>query len=86
MRTTNNISITLPPTLIKQAEQAAKREGMTKSELFREALRRFIIQSEFRDLAAAGKNISNSNKFKPTDVEKAVKSYRKQKKYAEGGG
>jgi metal-responsive CopG/Arc/MetJ family transcriptional regulator len=32
--------------ILKQAERVAEREGRTKSELFREALRRYVTQSE----------------------------------------
>ena len=42
MRTTKIQSISLPPEIVKQIEKIIKEEGMTKSELFREALREYI--------------------------------------------
>lgn len=42
-----NTSITLPEDMLKKAEAAAREEGRTKSELFREALRRYLFQKRF---------------------------------------
>ncbi|MGA2216168.1 MAG: ribbon-helix-helix domain-containing protein [Bryobacteraceae bacterium] len=42
MRTAKTISITLPPDLLVKAQKTAEREDRTISELFREALRRYI--------------------------------------------
>jgi predicted transcriptional regulator len=41
MRTARTISITLPPELLEKAQEIARRENRTMSELFREALRRY---------------------------------------------
>jgi metal-responsive CopG/Arc/MetJ family transcriptional regulator len=41
MRTTRNLSITMPLAMIKDAERLAKREHRTMSELVREALRHY---------------------------------------------
>ena len=41
MRTTKNISITMPTAMVKDAERLAKRENRTMSELIREALRHY---------------------------------------------
>ena len=42
MRTAKTISITLPPDLLVKAQQLAQHEHRTMSELFREALRRYM--------------------------------------------
>lgn len=42
MRIAKTISITLPPELLLKAQKTAEREDRTISELFREALRRYI--------------------------------------------
>ena len=42
MRIAKTISITLPPDLLEKAQELASREHRTMSELFREALRRYI--------------------------------------------
>jgi metal-responsive CopG/Arc/MetJ family transcriptional regulator len=42
MRTAKTVSITLPPDLLVKAQELAQREHRTMSELFREALRRYM--------------------------------------------
>jgi metal-responsive CopG/Arc/MetJ family transcriptional regulator len=42
MRTAKTVSITLPPDLLAKAQEIAQRESRTMSELFREALRRYM--------------------------------------------
>jgi len=49
-RTTKVYSITMPPELGRQAEQLAKRESRTMSELMREAFRRYQIEEAERRL------------------------------------
>jgi predicted transcriptional regulator len=42
MRIAKTVSITLPPDLLAKAQEMATREHRTMSELFREALRRYM--------------------------------------------
>ncbi len=49
-RTTKVYSITMPPEMGRQAEQLAKRESRTMSELMREAFRRYQIEQAERRL------------------------------------
>lgn len=42
MRTTDLITISLPPKMAAQAEKIAKKQHMTRSELLRTALRRYF--------------------------------------------
>ena len=42
MRTSTLLTISLPPALASQAEKAARTQHMTRSELFRDALRNYI--------------------------------------------
>lgn len=79
MRTTTNISITIPPNLLKEAVAVAKREGRTQSELVREALRRYISQQEFDRLTTLGRKRATAMGLKPSDVNHLVKEYRTEK-------
>ncbi|PYN71497.1 MAG: hypothetical protein DMD97_27320 [Candidatus Rokuibacteriota bacterium] len=54
MRTTRVLSFSLPPDLVREAERIAKQEGRTKSELFREALRRYVEERRWRALQRYG--------------------------------
>lgn len=46
MRTAKTVSITLPRDLLAKAQEFAQREHRTMSELFREALRRYMAGDE----------------------------------------
>lgn len=79
MRTTKTWSISLPPKLEKEAERAAKEENRTKSELIREALRRYLAGRRFRKLQAYGaKRAREVGVVSEADVERLVHEYRRQ--------
>lgn len=44
-RTTSTLTISLPPEMAAQLEEARKREHRTRSELIREALRRYFAEA-----------------------------------------
>jgi len=52
MATRKLITISLPPLLLEKAEQVARDESRTKSELLREALRFYVENREVRKEAA----------------------------------
>lgn len=82
MRSTKNVSITVPPTLLKEAEAVAKREGRTKSELFREALRRYVTQSQYRELQQFGRKQARKLGWRAADVERLVQESRREPRAA----
>lgn len=50
MRETAIVTISLPNTLVKKTAQMAKKQSMTRSELFRQAIREYL---EFQELKRA---------------------------------
>ena len=48
VRTYQTMSLSLPPKLVKAITSQAKREGKTKSEFIREALRQYLELKELR--------------------------------------
>ena len=52
MGTRKLVTISLPPPLLKKAEQVAREENRTKSELLREALRFYVETRQIRKVAA----------------------------------
>ncbi|MBI4049541.1 MAG: ribbon-helix-helix protein, CopG family [Candidatus Doudnabacteria bacterium] len=42
MRTSSLVTISLPPKILKESERAARSQNMTRSELLRTALRRYL--------------------------------------------
>ena len=49
-RTTKTVTLSLPPEMAKKVEELMKEEGRTRSELFREALRRYIQEQEWKKI------------------------------------
>jgi CopG family transcriptional regulator/antitoxin EndoAI len=76
MRTSKVTSLSLPPKLLREAERLARREGRTKSELFREALRRYLADSLWRELQEFGRSQSRKLALKESDVERLLQEYR----------
>ena len=77
MRTTKILSVSLPPELLRAAERLSKKEGRTKGELFREALRRYIQEQEWRELQCYGARQAQRLGLKETEVERLIAEYRK---------
>lgn len=82
MRTAKTVSITLPPELLDKAQKFARREHRTMSELFREALRRYMAGDEQWDnllkrTRASGKALGISTE---ADVERLSDEYRRGKR------
>ena len=77
MRTTQVVSLSLPPDLVREAERIAKQEGRTKSELFREALRRYIEERRWRGLQRYGAGRARRVGMSEGDVERAVQELRR---------
>jgi Arc/MetJ-type ribon-helix-helix transcriptional regulator len=81
MRTAKTISITLPPELLAKAQETAEREHRTISELFREALRRYMNsdaqwEAVLSRTRAQGKALGVSSE---ADVERLSDEYRRSK-------
>ena len=55
MRTSKTLSVTLPPEMLTRAEQLAKKEHRTMSELVREALRQYERKSWWDEMNAYGR-------------------------------
>jgi Arc/MetJ-type ribon-helix-helix transcriptional regulator len=85
MRTAKTVSITLPPDLLVKAQEFAQREHRTMSELFREALRRYMTSDqqtqEWNDLLqytrAKGKALGITSE---ADVERLSDAHRRSKR------
>ena len=82
MRTAKTVSITLPPDLLIKAQETARRESRTMSELFREALRRYMTpEQEWAALLgrtrAKGASLGITSE---ADVERLSDEYRRSKR------
>jgi len=83
MRTAKTVSITLPPDLLVKAQQVAEREHRTMSELFREALRRYM-QTDAQWDALLARTRAQGQALGITgeeDVERLSDEYRREKQH-----
>jgi CopG family transcriptional regulator/antitoxin EndoAI len=80
MRTRELLTISLPPDFLKDLEEAAKEEHRTKSELAREALRRYLAQRAFRELRqyAQRKAKTQGKRYTEREITRIVKEYRRE--------
>lgn len=76
-RTTSIITISIPPNMEKKIEELTKKEGMTRSELVRDALRRYIEEKELEELVKYGKKKALEKGITEDQIEAIVDSYRK---------
>jgi metal-responsive CopG/Arc/MetJ family transcriptional regulator len=73
---TTKVSLSLPGKLARQAERAAKREGRTRSELLREALKLYLAESKWRELRKYGTAQAGKMGLAEEDVERLIREYR----------
>jgi metal-responsive CopG/Arc/MetJ family transcriptional regulator len=73
-------SITLPPTMLKEVEQLAEREGRTVSELLQEAVHHYLIQTQIRELQRYGRQQSENLGLSEGDVERLIHDYRREQR------
>ena len=73
-------SITLPPTMFSEVEQLAQREGRTVGEILQEAVRRYLIQAQIRELQNYGRQQSEDLGLAEGDVERLIHEYRRERR------
>jgi CopG family transcriptional regulator/antitoxin EndoAI len=78
-RTTKTITFSLPPDMAAQVEKVMQAEGRTRSELLREALRRYLEEREWKEIFRYGEQRARELGLTPDDVERLVDEYRAEK-------
>ena len=71
-RTTEVITISLPPEMAEQVRQLMEEEDRTMSGLVREALRLYMREAEGRRLERYGQRPARGQGIAPEDVERPV--------------
>ena len=78
MRNSKVVSITLPPDMAAEAEQLAKQEKRTMSELMREAFRRYKRQREWDEANAYGRAKAKQMGLTEADVVRLIQEFRSE--------
>ena len=79
MRITKLISFSIMPDFLREVEKAAKEENRTKSELIREALRRYLDDREWEKLTRYARLKSAETGIKTEeDIQRVVDDFRRE--------
>ena len=70
------ITFSLPPEMADRVNKLMEQEGRTRSELLRDALLRYIEESEWRRVLRYGERRARERGIGPADVEPLVDEYR----------
>jgi predicted transcriptional regulator len=80
MRTSQIVSITLPPEMLSRATALAKKENRTMSELVREALRQYERHRWWEETNAYGRARAKALGIREEDVDRVIHEYRREKR------
>jgi len=75
-RTTTTFTISLPPEMAEKVEDLMKKEKRTRSELFREALRRYFDEQEWKEIVRYGRMKAKEKGISEDQVEDIVDASR----------
>jgi metal-responsive CopG/Arc/MetJ family transcriptional regulator len=76
-RTTSILTISLPPEMVEKVNEFMKKEKRTRSELFREALRKYFEQQELREIVRYGMRKAREKGIGEDQIEDIIDAKRK---------
>ncbi|MBD3185017.1 ribbon-helix-helix protein, CopG family [Candidatus Poribacteria bacterium] len=71
-RTSTTFTISLPPEMAEKVKEYMEKEKRTRSELFREALRRYFEEQEWKELTRYGRIKANERGISEDQIESIV--------------
>ena len=81
MRTREAMTISLPPTMVKEVAALAREESKNKSQLIRDALNQYMLEKRWRnyqrEISAQGRA---RGIYSEEDVERVIHKYRRERK------
>jgi CopG family transcriptional regulator/antitoxin EndoAI len=76
-RTTKTVILSLPPEMVDKIEELMKEEGRTRSELLREALRRYAEEQEMKKIYRYGEVKAREKGIIEDQIEDIIDARRK---------
>lgn len=76
----NTKTIELPAEIVKEAEQLAKKEGRSKTELVEEALGRYMRRREWDEINTYGRKRAKELGIKEEDVDRIIHEHRAEER------
>lgn len=75
-RTTATYTISLPPEMAEKVDELMRKEKRTRSELFREALRRYFEEQEWKEIKRYGRMKAKEKGISEDQIEDIVDAIR----------
>jgi CopG family transcriptional regulator/antitoxin EndoAI len=79
VRSTKLVTISVLPELLHKIDEIAREESRTRSELWREVMRRYVADRELKRLQEYGEKQAKKAGFKEKEVQGLVDEYRAEK-------
>jgi CopG family transcriptional regulator / antitoxin EndoAI len=79
MRATKLVTISVLPELLHKIDEIAREESRTRSELWREVMRRYVAERELKRVQGYGDKQAQKVGFKEKEVQRLVDEYRAEK-------
>lgn len=76
---TKTINLSLPVELLQETDTVAKKQYRTRSELMREALRRYVALERFEEISTYGQAQAKKLGMKPADINRIIAEIRNAK-------
>ena len=76
-KVTKTIALSLPPEMVDKIEELMKEEGRTRSELLREALRRYMEEQEWKKIYRYGEMKAREKGITEDQIEDILDARRK---------
>jgi CopG family transcriptional regulator/antitoxin EndoAI len=76
-RVTKTVTLSVPPEMDRKINALMKKEGRTRSELLREALRRYMEEQEWKEALRYGRTRAKDRGITEEQVEDIVDAYRR---------
>jgi len=76
-KVTKTITLSLPPEMVDKIEELMKEEGRTRSELLREALRRYMEEQEWKKIYRYGEMKAREKGITEDQIEDIIDARRK---------
>jgi CopG family transcriptional regulator/antitoxin EndoAI len=77
VRTTKTVTLSLPPEMVDKIDELMKEEGRTRSELLREALRRYAEEQEMKKIYRYGEIKAREKGITEDQIEDMIDARRK---------
>lgn len=80
LKNTRTITVSLSSEILSQMEEVMRAEGLTRSELLREALRRYLQEREWLGIVREATKRNQELGITAEDVDRLVREYRAEQR------